>query len=141
VAVGDDQPADAGARHALADFGPQPGEGLGRQGQGAGERLVLVGLADRHQRQKRGRQIGRQPAQHLVDDTLIDARVDRDREVRSVLFDGADRQHRDHPLAVERGEIRGGHFLPELRRKLRHIRLPLLRRVTQEPCHRLLAEL
>ena len=37
-------------------------------------------------------QIGRQPEQHLVDVTLTDARVDRDRQVRPVLLDSADRQ-------------------------------------------------
>jgi hypothetical protein len=73
---------------------------------------VLVGLADRHHRQKRGRQIRWQAAQDFVDDALVDAGIDPDRQMRPMLLDGGDRQHRNRPLRVERGKVRGRHLVP-----------------------------
>ena len=49
---------------------------------------------------------------HGIDHALPDDRVGRDREMRPVLLDRRDRQHRDRLLRIERGEIFRGELQP-----------------------------
>ena len=65
------------------------------------ERAVLVALANRHRRQNRDRQMPWQQLQRALEDPSIDAGVDAERQVRSVLLDRTDRQDGDQCCASE----------------------------------------
>ena len=125
VAVEQDELPHPGAGDQLADLGPEPGERPGRQAERAREGEMLVALADRQQRQDRDRQLFGHQLERTRDDSLIDAGVDHDRKVRTVLLDRADRQQRDDPPRIQPCELGGGHVLPEAPRQSGHDPLPL----------------
>ena len=103
--------AAPGARDAVADLGPRPGDGLQRKRKRAGifdmsldlpialmarSTPVLVGdFLDR------GREIA-----------LVDERIDPDRQVRPMLLDRGNRQDRDDFAHVGGGEIAPAHLRP-----------------------------
>ena len=79
------------SRYAGGQRTPGMQQGFGRQGQGAGVRLMLKAVADdlRRQHQHARRPLAlRQGSQQA----LIDHRVGAHRQVRTMLLDGGDRQ-------------------------------------------------
>ena len=109
--------ANPGAMHALAELEPGPPHGLVGQRQRTRESEVLVGLADRHHRQHKGGAIGRHQFDRTGDDTCIDRCIDPDRQMRSVLFDRADRKDCHDALRVEIAKILRGQIPPPMRFK------------------------
>ena len=104
VAVQQHELAHPGARHALADFGPERHQRLGTGGQRAGEADVLDREADRLGRQHEHGQRVRQQRQGAGDHPLVDDAVHRDGQMRPMLLDGCDRQHGNRV----RGQVREG---------------------------------
>jgi hypothetical protein len=104
VGVHEHQLAHAGAVHRFADLVPDPHQRPGAERERAGERGVLVALADllrgqnQHARRRDARQRG-------IEHRAADAGVDVERQVRPVLLDRRDRQHGDRALRIERGEV------------------------------------
>jgi hypothetical protein len=87
---------------------------------------MLVALADRHRRQDGDGHVLRQQLERAVEDALIDAGVDAQRQVRAVLLDRADRQQRDPPLRIGAAKLLRGHVLPYSARPAAHRGLPSL---------------
>jgi hypothetical protein len=112
VAVEQDQLADTGAVDALADLGPDADQGFRRQRQGTGESLMLVGFADRHHRQNQDRQVFRDLRNRPPEDAAIYGTVHPDRQMRTMLFDGADRKHGNRVFTIDSREILGRQILP-----------------------------
>ena len=69
--------------------------GFGRERQRAGKRPVLVRGADRLHRQEQRREFFGQQRAHARQIRLRDVGIDADRQMRPVLLDRRDRQHRD----------------------------------------------
>ena len=101
VAVEDQQLAHAGARDRFADVGPEPQHGLGPQRERAGKALVLGAQPDRLGRQDVGRTGCRQMRPGCRQDPLDQIGIDRQRQMRAVLFDRGNRQHGNGALGIE----------------------------------------
>ena len=109
------QLADAGAVHRLAELRPGGQRRLRGQRQRAGGAQVLVGLAHRLHRQHQRVDIvadQRHGRRHHVG---RDGRVGRHRQMRPVLLDRGNRQHRDGARRVEAGKVGGGEVAPVAR--------------------------
>ena len=109
--------ANAGAMHAFAELEPDPCQRFVGQSQCARESEVLVGLADGHHRQHQRGAVGRHQFDRARDDAGIDRRIDPDRQMRAMLFDGADRKDCHNALRVDVSEILRGQIPPPTRFK------------------------
>ena len=116
------QPTQAGARHALPDLRPHPQQGLAGEVERAGEGEVLGRMPHRQQRQGEQRELGRRELERAREQASGEVGVDRQRQVRAVLLDRAQRQHGDRAIAVEGGELVGGQVGPAAGRRA-HARL------------------
>ncbi|MDT4830537.1 hypothetical protein FQZ97_640060 [compost metagenome] len=106
VPVGEQQLAKARAIHRLADFDHGRQQRGARERHRAGKVQVLFRLAVGDRRQGKGAHLGRQLLQRLAHHARGDHAVDRARQVRAVLLDGAAGQHDDGVLAVgQRGDF------------------------------------
>ena len=103
---------DASALDAVADLQPQLGRRFPARRHRARRRDVLVGFADRLNRQEGHRQIIGQKRDRPPDHAFGDAGVGVDRQVGPVLFDRRHRQHGDPAGGVVVREIAGGHLDP-----------------------------
>ena len=124
MAVQQQQLAHPGAADTGADFVPDAGQGLGGEGERAGEIDVLVALADRGGRQDEHRCAGGQQRQDGTHDAIDDAGVDSHRQMRPMLLDGAHRQHGHGCLRIEPRELGAGQILPPAGQSQRHAHLP-----------------
>ena len=112
VAGDEDKLAQAGARQAVAELGPGRDRGRCRQGQGAGVGQMLGGHADALHRQERHREIVRQEIAHARQIGLGNVGIDAERQMRAVLLDRGERQHRDPARGVAAGNVLPGHLHP-----------------------------
>jgi hypothetical protein len=110
VAVEEHQLARRGRGHAPADVVEHGEQGGGRQPDRAGRPGVLVGLRVRQRRQEPHVELGADAVDGRGDHPVGDHQVGVERQVRPVLFDGAERldedaRRRDQPLDVGSAEI------------------------------------
>ncbi len=101
VGVDHDQPPCAVRGEGLADVGDDRGQGGGADADGAGERGVLVRAAERYRRQRQNTVV-------VADgggDGAGDEGVGAQGQMRAVLLERPDRQHRD---STGRGGVGGG---------------------------------
>jgi hypothetical protein len=73
---------------------------------------VLIGLANRLDRQKEHRRALRQALDHALQIALHNEMIDAQRQMRPMLFDRGKGQDGNEPRTVERLEIRPGQFGP-----------------------------
>jgi hypothetical protein len=78
VGIEQDQLPDTGARHRLADLGPETDHGFARERERAGKALMLGAEAHSLRRQKQHRHISRQVFERGVDHTVHQYRVHAD---------------------------------------------------------------
>ena len=106
--------AHAGARQAFAELGPGRHRGRGRQCERARKRQMLRRNADALHRQKRDGQVGGQKLLYARQIGFGDIGIDAERQVRAVLFDRGQRQHRDpaRSRAGRPGNVLPGHLHP-----------------------------
>ena len=108
---------DAGACHAGAQLRPQRNQRGRLQAQGARIVRMLDRKADVLRRQKQHRQLGRQLRQSGIDDTIYQAGIHRQRQVRPMLLH---RRHGQHghgiggqTIALGQGKVMGRGLGPE----------------------------
>ena len=124
VRIGEDELAQAGAMHALADLDQHAQQRVGRQCQRAGRQDVLVRLADRLHRQHQHADVVGQPLPQHREHAVRDRGVGHHRQMRPVLLGRRDRQNRNRVGGVETFEILRGQFAPE-KCTSRHVSSPL----------------
>ena len=112
VRVDDDELADAGARDRGTERAPVIDQRRRRYRQGTGVPDVLVRLPDALDRQHAHVERFGQALGHRREHARHDGLVGRHRQVRSVLFDRRDRQHRERGLRVERLELAAREVAP-----------------------------
>src|SRR6185295_2855520 len=100
VRVDEGELAKAHAVHRIGHLGKHPEQGLGGQSNGAGVADVLVRLAVVERRQAVAGHLARHALQRLAQHPGADRRVDRHRQVRTVLLDRPDRLQDDRVRLV-----------------------------------------
>ena len=111
--IDDDQLAQAGAMHALADLAPDTSQIVRRIRNRAGRAQMLVGFSDRLRGQEQYAELVGKSREHGTDHALGDRGVGHDRKMRAMLLGGGDRQDRKGGIGIESGELARLELRPE----------------------------